>query len=166
MHEERRELAPFFVHHYIAVWRNLWVPAMNVRLQPRTGYEWIVPRDGTYALYASPELAKHRWFRDPLYVGAYETAGEMRTAFALPPPGGRPELRWWIDRQRVSIDRAVTLRKGQRIAAAWLGAEPLGVVLLSSNDKVLFNQPPPGATLEASTTRVTHVPRFGVRINQ
>ncbi len=158
----QRELAPFFVHHYIAVWRNLWVPAMNVRLQPRTGYEWIVPRDGTYSLYASPELAKHRWFRDPLYVGAFETANEMRTAFTLPPAGGHPQLRWWIDRQPVLINRAVALRKGQRVGVAWLGGEPIGIVLLSSNDKTLFRQPPPGATLEASTTRVTHVPRIGL----
>ncbi|HJQ39894.1 MAG TPA: hypothetical protein VKB93_22355 [Thermoanaerobaculia bacterium] len=158
----QRELAPFFVHHYIAVWRNLWVPAMNVRLQPRSGYEWIVPRDGTYVLYASPELAKHRWFRDPLFVGAFETAREMRTEFTLPPPGGHPQLRWWIDRQPVLLNRAVALRKGQRVGVAWLGAEPIGIVLLGSNDKILFRQPPPGATLEASTTRVTHVPRIGL----
>jgi len=160
----QRELGPFFVRHYIPVWRNLWIPGMNVRLRPGSSYEWIVPRDGTYRLFASPELARHRWFRDPFYVGAYETAAEVRTAFPLPPPAAQPALQWWLDGQPASIGSAAALKKGHRITVTSSASEPLGVVLLSGNDTVLFRQPPPGATLEASTTRVTHVPRFGVRI--
>jgi len=158
----QRELAPFFVRHYIPVWRNLWVPGMNARLRPGVSFEWIVPRDGTYRVFASAELARHPWFRDPFYVGAYETARQMNTAFALE---AKPAaLSWWVDRKPVAIDREIALRKGQRIAVMSAASEPLGIVLLSGTDTMLFRQPPPGATLEASTTRVTHVPRFGVRI--
>jgi hypothetical protein len=38
------------------------------------------------------------------------------------------------------------------------------VILLSTNDRVLFRQPPPGVTLEAETTRITHVPELGARL--
>jgi hypothetical protein len=160
----QRELAPFFVRHYVPVWRNLWVPGMNARLRPLGSFEWIVPRDGTYRVFASAELARHPWFRDPFYVGAYETARQMNTAFALQNPLSPPPLSWWIERKPVAIGREIALRKGQRIAVMSAASEPLGIVLLSGTDTMLFRQPPPGATLEASTTRVTHVPRFGVRI--
>ena len=52
------------------------------------------------------------------------------------------------------------LRKGQRISLTSHAPEPLGVILIASNDTVLFRQPPDGASLEAETTRITHVPRL------
>ena len=160
----QRELAPFVVRHYVPVWRNLWVPGMNVRLRKeRPRMEWIVPRDGTYRLFASEALARHAWFRDPFYVGGYETDVEMHTAFALGAPAAHPALQWAIDGRPAAIGATVALRKGQRVAVSYSGSEPLGVILLGGNDTMLFRQPPPGATLEASTARVTHVPRLGVR---
>jgi len=161
----QRELAPYFIRHYIPVWRNLWVPGMNVRLRPgRTAFEWIVPRDGTYRLFASNALAKHMWFRDPIYVGGYEAHDVARSTFVLPAPAAHPELRWWVEGKPVTFGGAIALRKGQRVGVSYGGKDQLGVVLLGSNDSALFRQPPSGATLEASTSRVTHVPRFGVRI--
>jgi hypothetical protein len=148
----QRELAPYFVRHYIPVWRNLWVPGMNARLEPGSRMRWIVPRDGTYRLFASPELASHLWFRDPFYAGAYDT-GNPGITLRLPPPAVRPDLEW-------STDPRVPLKKGQQIAVANRGSESLGVILLPGDDTVLFRQPLPGATLDAATTRVTHVPRF------
>lgn len=152
----QRELAPFFVRHYVPVWRNLWVPGMNAVLPPGARIEWTVPRDGVYRLFASPELARHPWFRAPVYVGAYDNA-DPRVTLRLPAPAPHPALEW-------SRDPSQPLRKGERMAVTNGGDVVLGVFLLSGDDTVLFRQPPGGATLEAASTRVTHVPRIGVRI--
>jgi hypothetical protein len=138
----QRDLAPYLVRHYMPVWRNLWVPAMNAVVRPGQRLEFVVPRDGTYRLYASPELARHRWFRDPF--GAYR--GEPLPLRATPQP--------------VVISAGPRLKKGQRISVTSHASEPLGVIMISSDDRVLFRQPPDGASLEAETTRVTHVPNL------
>ena len=161
----QRELAPYFIRHYVPIWRNLWVPGLNVRLRAdRRRMDWIVPRDGVYRLYASKDLAKHPWFRDPIYVGAYEAHDVVGTTFVLGEPAAHPELQWLVDGKPVTFAGTIALRKGQRIAATYAGNEQLGLVLLGSKESALFRQPPPGATLEASRTRVTHVPRFGYRM--
>jgi hypothetical protein len=162
----QRELAPYFVRHYMPVWRNLWVPAMNMRLSPGSAFEWIVPRDGTYRLFASASLAKHRWFREPLYVGSNENAAAAQNTVRLPGPDAHPELQWWIDGRPALVNGKVMLHKGERLSVVNGGPEQLAVILLPGNDTALFQQPPPDATLEAPTARVTHVPRFGVRIQQ
>jgi hypothetical protein len=142
----QRELAPYLVRHYMPAWRNVWVPAMNAVVRPGQRVEWVVPRDGTYRVFASPELARHRWFRDPFL--AYK-GQELRLRSLERPP--------------LTFSAGPTLRKGQLVSVTSHGTEPLGVILLSSNDWVLFRQPPEGASLEAETTRVTHVPDFGWR---
>ena len=160
------ELGPYFIRHYMPVWRNLWVPALNARLEPRTGMEWIVPRDGTYRLFASAAIAGHDWFRRPLAASSYENDDAGRLTLTLPPPAGHPDLVWWIDERPAAVNGAVPLREGQRVRVVHRGGTPLGVILLPGNDTLLFRQPPPGATLEAASTRVTHVPRLGVRIER
>jgi len=160
----QRELAPYFTRHYMPVWRNLWVPALNARLEPRSGIDWIVPRDGTYRLFASPAIARHVWFRRPLGASSYDNVDAGRLTLALPPPAPHPDLLWWIDGRPATVGGAVALREGQRVRVVHRGRTPLGVILLPGKDTVLFRQPPAGATLEAATTRVTHVPRLGVRI--
>jgi hypothetical protein len=147
----QRELVPYFVHHYIPVWRELWVPALNARLAPGASYEWIVPRDGNYRVYVSPALAQHPWFRTPLGVTSYKRADAARFTVTLPPPGAGA----------IRFDRDVAqLRKGERITAFNPTNETVAVILMSTDDRVLFRQPPPGVTLEGETTRITHVPDF------
>jgi hypothetical protein len=161
----QRELAAYFIRHYIPVWRNLWIPGMNVRLRPAVPrYRWIVPRDGTYRLFASKALARNAWFRDPIYVGGYEAPNVAHTELILGAPAAHPELVWSVDGKLVPVNGSIVLGKGQEIAVSYNGSEPVGVILLSGSDTRLFQQPPAGATLEASTMRVTHVPRFHVRI--
>ncbi|MBV8515784.1 MAG: hypothetical protein JO197_00125 [Acidobacteria bacterium] len=162
----QRDLAIYLHRHYIPVWRNLWIPAMNARL--RAGARpvgWLAPVAGTYRIYASAELAKHGWYRDPLYIASYEAADAQRLTVTLPPPGTSAEIDWWIDDRPAKLNDVVTLQRGQRIAAALRSGEPVAVVLLPTKDRALFRQPPPGATLEAATTRVTHVPNFSVHID-
>jgi hypothetical protein len=158
----QRELAGYIVRHYIPVNRNLWVPGMNARVRPQTAFEWIVPRDGTYRMFASPELAKHRWFHDPLYIGAYDNA-DPRYMLRLP----EPELhgaQLFVDKEPSTETHVIALRKGQRVAVYNPSPVPLGVILLPGKDQVIFRQPSGGATLEAASARVTHIPQFGVRL--
>ncbi|MGZ8779278.1 MAG: hypothetical protein ACXW31_05095 [Thermoanaerobaculia bacterium] len=137
----QRELAPYLVRHYMPAWRNLWIPAMNAVVRPGQRVEWIVPRDGTYRVFASPELARHRWFRDPFLAYKGE---ELRLRTTERPP--------------LTFSAGPHLRKGQLVSVTSHGSEPLGVILLPSNDTVLFRQPLEGVSLEAETPRVTHVP--------
>jgi hypothetical protein len=157
MTQVQPELGPYFVRHYMPVWRHLWVPAMNVRLEPGAAAEWSVPRDGSYRVYASPELANHPWFRNPF--GAQVTTAQE--PLVLTNAGLHPDLQWSI----LFDAHPVALRKGQRLGVRNGGSEPLGVILLPTSDTMLFRQPPPGATLEAATSRVTHVPSFRARIH-
>jgi hypothetical protein len=139
----QRELAPYLVRHYMPVLRNVWVPAMNAVVRPGRSVEWIVPRDGTYRLFASPELARHRWFREPFL--AYRGDELQLRSMARPP---------------LTISAGPHLRKGQRVIVTSHATEPLGVILMPGEDLILFRQPPEGASLEAETTRVTHIPNL------
>lgn len=158
------ELRPFFIRHYMPVWRNLWVPAMNARLQPGRGAEWIVLRPGTYRLFTGSAIAAHPWFRQPLRVSSYESSDAARLTLRLTRAAANPALLWSIDQKPANVDGTVTLRKGQRLRVMNRGSQPLGVILLSGSDTILFRQPQPGASLEAASARVTHVPQIGVRI--
>jgi hypothetical protein len=150
----QRELTPVLAHHFIPVWRDLWVPAMNARLAPGAATQWIVPRDGTYRVYVSAPLARHPWFRTPIRVSSYKRDDASRFTVILPPQGPGP----------IRFDRDVAqLRKGQHLTALNPTNEELAVILLSTDDHILFRQPPAGVTLDAETTRVTHVPDFGAR---
>jgi hypothetical protein len=146
----QRELTPYFTRHYIPVWRELWVPAMNARIAPGASQEWAVPRDGAYRVYVSRELARHPWFRTPLLVTSHR--GRIAETFQVVlPAAGAGQVRF---------DRDVTrLRTGERITALNPTSDDLAVILLSTDDRVLFRQPPHGVTLEGETTRITHVPQ-------
>jgi hypothetical protein len=159
-----RDLAPYFVRHYFPVWRNLWIPAMNGALRPGARIEWTVPRDGDYRVFASPELARHGWFRAPLTYATYNAVDAARLTIKLPAPAPHRELDWFIDRKPAMLGPVVTLRKGQRIGVVSRSREPIAVLLLAGKDAVVFRQPPAGATLEGEMPRVTHVPRIGLRI--
>jgi len=159
------ELAPYFVRHYTPLWRNLWIPAPNARIRPGAVQAWVVPRDGAYRIYASEAIASHPWFSAPLPISAIEQRHSARLPIRLPERGvAHPALRWSVDGRPLNAGPVLTLRKGQRLAAMNSGTRPVAVFLLPGNDRVIFRQPPPGVTLEASSPRETHLPRFGVRI--
>jgi len=160
----QRELAPYLIRHYIPVWRELWIPGMNARLAPGRRFEWTVPRDGEYRLHVSAGLARHPWFRDPIRTAIYKRPDSHRLIARLPETSAGAPLDWTVDGQPAQLGETVRLRRGQRIAATSRANVPVAVILLSTNDRVLFRQPPPGVTLEAETTRITHVPELGVRL--
>ena len=147
----QRELAPYFIRHYVPVWRELWMPGMNAKLAPGRGFEWRVPADGDYHAYVSAQLVRHPWFRNPLAFATYKKEDASRFTVRLPAEGPGP----------VRFSAPLTgLKKGQRLAALNTAGRDVAVILLPTNDRVLFREPSGGATLEGETTRVTHVPRF------
>jgi hypothetical protein len=151
----QKGVGPYLVRHYVPVWRELWMPGMNARIAPGASAVWRVPRDGAYRVYVSASLARHPWFRTPLRVASYKGPDASRLTMQLPNPGAGP----------IVFDAdPMHLKKGQRFTATNPSNEELAVFVLSTDDRLLLRQPPPGATLEAETTRITHVPRFGVRI--
>jgi hypothetical protein len=158
----QRELTPYFVHHYIPVWRNVWIPAMNGRLRPGATAQWVVPRDGTYRVYTSPDLARHPWFRTPLLLVSYKRDDASRYTVRLPEPD-RGAVQFLVDDRPAAT---LTLRKGQRLTALNTGPTDVAVILLPTSDRVLFRQPPPGATLEGERTRITHVPYLGAHLSR
>ena len=158
----QRELGAYFVHHYVPVWRNLWVPGPSARLQPGASTRWIVPRNGLYRVYVSPKLATHPWFDRPLSIAYYKSTD--RLPLELPAAANDPRLRWSIDGVPADFGHSIALRKGQTLDVTSTAAETLGIVLLPTDDRILIRQPPPGVTLEGVATRVTHVPDFHARI--
>jgi hypothetical protein len=160
----QRELAPFFVRHYIPVWRNLWMPAMNGLLWPGRDREWLVPRDGDYYVFTSREITQHLWFRDPLLVARRHDVKAAQFTLSLPAPTVPVGIEWFVDGELVESNPRIPLRRGQRLRAEHRGAEPFGLILYAGADRVLFRQPPPGITLDGETARITHIPRIGARI--
>ena len=160
--EIQRELGGYFTHHYVPLWRNLWIPGPSARLLPGGKTAWIVPRDGTYRVYVSARMAEHPWFQKPLFTAYYEAKGIQ--PLPLPAPGNDARLNWRIDGQPVSVGQAIVLRKDQKIEVASSATETLGVILLPTADKVLIRQPPPDVTLEGVASRSTHVPDFHAHV--
>ncbi|HEX7707366.1 MAG TPA: glycosyltransferase family 87 protein [Thermoanaerobaculia bacterium] len=160
----QRELAPFFIRHYIPVWRNLWMPGMNGLLWPGRDREWLVPRDGDYAVFTSPEITQHLWFRDPLLVARRHDLAAMQFTLSLPAPSAPLGIEWFVDGEPIASNPRISLRRGQRLRAEHRGTEPFGIILYAGADRVLFRQPSAGVTLDGETLRVTHFPRIGARI--
>lgn len=154
----------YITRHYLPVWRNIWVPGLSARIAPPSNRaEWLVPEDGVYRIYASSALLRHPWFRAPVVAGTYERDDAARLTLRLEPASA--PLQWSVDGQPVvATANALRLRKGQRVAATSSAAEPLGVLLVRGDDRVLFRQPVPGATLEGAAPRVTHVPELRPRV--
>ena len=147
----QRELAPYFIRHYIPLWRELWMPGMNARIPAGRAFAWRVPRDGDYRVYVSAPLARHPWFRNPLAFVTYKKSDASKFTIELPEPGAGP----------VQFSAPLAgLRQGTRLVATNTSDREVAVILLPTDDRLLFRQPEGGATLEGETTRVTHVPRL------
>ncbi|MEA2489194.1 MAG: hypothetical protein QOH21_986, partial [Acidobacteriota bacterium] len=152
-----RTLQTMLVRHYLPLWRNLWLPGLNVRLTAEApSFAWIAPTGGAYRIYASPALASHPWFSRPLFVASFYEASAQRLQLPLEEPADHPELLLW--RGAVPKDGVINLWKGQRLEVTSRSAEPLGLFLVPGHDTMLFRQPPPRVTLDGEAPRVTHIP--------
>ncbi|HEX6178924.1 MAG TPA: hypothetical protein VF057_11240 [Thermoanaerobaculia bacterium] len=157
------QLGPYFSRHYIPVWRNLWVPGMNATIERGKMFEWIAPRSAEYRVHASESLAAHPWFRSPLQLTAYKGPRVAELTFRLPEASTPTDARWLIDGQEVPPADRLNLQRGQRLRVINGGATRAFIVM-PGNETLLLRQPPPGVSLEADATRMTHVPRIGAEI--
>jgi hypothetical protein len=156
------DLGLYTVSHYLPYWRDLWLPGMSARLTPqRPAAVWIVPADGVYRVYASPRLADHVWFRQPLYWHTllWRDARNVTTV--------RADEAWSMTGAPLAFSVAsqgdrLVLRKGQQLAVALRAPASVGVFITPYEANELFQQPPVGVTLEASADPQWHVPDLSV----
>ena len=147
------DTAAFATRHYLPVRRNLWLPAMSARLNAGEFADWTVPVTGTYRVYASGALATHPWFRNPLPFGTFESRNTRINLVGF----RRSNLAWRVDGIAVPPTDTLRLRRGQHLRA--ISPEGLlGVMVVPAGIRSLFQQPPPGVTLDAAAPPVTHVP--------
>ncbi|HEX6159380.1 MAG TPA: hypothetical protein VF111_04385 [Thermoanaerobaculia bacterium] len=148
------DLQQRIVRHYLPVWRNLWMPGMNARLAPGGSFSWTAPKDGAYRIYATPQLARHPWFSRPIFVGSFYEAPAARMTLRLDRPLEHPALTWSVPPR----NGVIHLRKGDQLDVVSRANEEIGVMLVPGDDRLLFRQPPPGATIDAAAPRTTHIP--------
>jgi hypothetical protein len=136
------EAADYATHHYIPLYRDLWVPGLSAAVGPGQSAEWIAPRAGRYRLYASDLLLKHPWFQQPLNYAIY--AGPEAPIFAVP----LRELP--SPRTTVAIDgiastgTTFTLRKGARVRLQSPWRTPMAVMIIPDDLTEIFITPASG----------------------
>jgi len=156
------QLGRAVVAHYLPAETDLWLPGMSARLAPGNRIEWIVPADGTYTIYASPRLAAHPWFRQPLYFES--RLWHDREAVAVrPSDAAMAGVAFSINGTRVADGtKRLTLHRHDRLAAINNASLPIGILLPRISRERLFILPPPGVTLEASASPRWHIPDLSV----
>lgn len=155
-----RDLARFVFTHYVPLWRNLWIPAPNGRVEPGRRLSWIIPRDGYYRIHASRSTAGHRWFVEPFFVASSFDENAKRFELELP-PGTEPLLEWRVNQIPVPPGiEILLLPRGTRVDVVSRSDAPIGVFLVPTGERRLFRQPAPGVTLEGAGPRGTHRPQL------
>jgi hypothetical protein len=141
-------LGNYVVRHYLPLWRNLWLPAMNARVAGP--FEWVVPADGTYRVVAARALLGHPWFTRPL-------------TFSLPSPevdmdALRSDVALRVIHNGRETASPLALKRGDSLAV--VTSEPAAVFVTPLGKGLWFRQPPPGVTLDSEAARRTHLPVF------
>jgi hypothetical protein len=155
------DLGLFTASHYLPYWRDLWLPGLSARLSPQAPAAlWIVPADGVYRVYASPRLAKHTWFRQPLYWNTPEWRDQRLVLTVHADEEWRTGVP--LELSAPMQNGRLLLRKGQRLTAVSRAVEPVGVFITPLGAAQLFQQPPVGTTLEVSADPQWHVPDLAV----
>jgi hypothetical protein len=157
-----RQFEQAVVAHYLPAEIDLWLPGMSARLGAGNHTGWIVPADGTYTIYASPRLAEHPWFRQPLYFE--DRRWHDRDLVAIrPSDAAGVDVAFAINGAPVAAGtKRLTLHRHDRLAAINNAAVPVGIMLPRVSRDRLFILPPPGVTLEASAAPRWHVPDLSV----
>lgn len=152
-------LGRFAAAHYMPVARSLWLPGMSAVIDASHPAQWIVPATGKYRVYASPRLATHPWFADPLAVGSFDLPPQLQVALTGFPPAGSLPMTWFADDKPVSAD-ALQLTRRQTLRAVTTSRSRLGVMIVPDGVRELFRQPPPGVGIDSFSPPETHIPRL------
>lgn len=113
---ETPRLAAFVTHHYVPLYRDLWLPGMSAMLEAKpTRTTWTVVRAGRYDVYGSELLAKHPWFAKPLEYGMIN-GSELAIPLRRLPRVPDAELRWSVDGVPLPVGvRTLDLRAGSTL---------------------------------------------------
>jgi hypothetical protein len=152
------ELARYVTHHYLPLWRNLWLPGLSARLASGESIQWIAPAQGRYRVIASRAFASHPWFARPLahHRGG---AGDLRAV-----PRRDSTILFLVNGEPVDLSSGtITLRKGDRLFAVSRDPQAVGIFAMPGEERAWFREPPAGVTLDSEAPRVTHVPSFTSR---
>jgi hypothetical protein len=134
-------LASYTTHHYVPLYRDLWIPAPNALLDSGGRARWVVPRNGRYRLVSSQLMAKHPWFRDPLrYAASTRDSSIFQVPLAQLPPGDGVPTELIVNGVPAS-SALVTLRRGDRVEVRSSAHVPVAVILLPEDVTILFMAP-------------------------
>jgi hypothetical protein len=135
-------LAAFVTHHYVPLYRDLWVPGMSALLEARPSRTtWTVVRGGRYDLYASKLLAKHPWFTRPLEYGMIR-GSELAIPLRRLPLAPDAELRWSVDGAALPAGvRTIELRAGSTLELVAAPRARTGVLVVPHGVDVLCITP-------------------------
>lgn len=136
------DAADYATHHYIPLYRDLWLPALSAAVGPGKSAEWIAPREGRYRLYASDLLLKHPWFQQPLNYALY--GGEDAPIFRVPLRElPQPRATLTIDGAPVT-GTTFALRKGARVRLQSPWRAPMAVMIVPEDLTEIFVTPAAG----------------------
>lgn len=137
------DLGNYFIHHYVPIYNNLWVPGLAGALTPSRRMEsWVVPVAGTYRLVDSRALMKHPLFQiNPLYFGIENGPLPKVPVIDLNQlQKETPIVSWSINGQRVNPnDKIISLNVGDRVQATADGAEWVALLAVPSREQWLFH---------------------------
>ncbi len=127
-------VAEYATHHYIPLYRNLWIPGLAALVPARpTHLVWTAPRAGTYDSWPSEVLATHPWFTTPLQYAAIE--GLYAPDYVIPlrqlPPMPAEAFQWTVDGvAQPRGTRTLVLRRGSRVELRTALPRNAGVLLV------------------------------------
>lgn len=148
---QNRALGSYVIHHYMPLWRNLWLPSLSARLAPEQSIEWIAPVAGRYRIVASHALATHPWFDAPFGYSS-RGAGQLRAV-----PRADAAVNFFVNDQPVR-GAVLELKKRDRLRATSADPRPFGIFATPGHERSWFREPPAGVTLDSEGPRVTHWP--------
>jgi hypothetical protein len=134
----------------------LWRPGLSARLEGSgASTRWVVPRDGTYRLLASPALAAHPWFKAPFAY--FQFRGPAEPAFLLDPARPvvpAPGLAWSLDGKPVVNAGELVLAKGSTLEVRNHSGTAMGIFLLPTDLPARFQGNPGGMDLDTDLFRL------------
>jgi hypothetical protein len=106
-------------HHYVPLYRDLWIPALGTIIEARPmRVAWRAPAAGRYEIFASEVLSHHPWLTRPAEYLEMDgpTAARMQIPLRSLTPLPQDVFRWTVDGREVPPGtRILTLAKGSRV---------------------------------------------------
>ena len=139
------EVGQYAVHHYVPLYRNLWVPGLSAGLGAGVSrLQWRAAAEGRYDIWASDLLAGHPWIARPLEYGLIEGPDALLMQIPLEqlPRVGAGSMEWIIDGVPQPRDATtLVLRKGSHVELRANMALRAGVLVVPHGIRTLCVAP-------------------------